>query len=241
MIWLSLISVLFYERGIEGNLSVKHWFYSDFILKQCLNFHRLGKVPEHHGRKQCKWWLKENLGSNIHSAVGSRILGWEVGCLGVGHGKATFSYSSFGMKSTEGGAFVLPRIRGRNITMERRPMPRTARSPHKAHPQCPSSWLSSLFPRALLGCVCLEVLCKIPSFPPPGIKAFFLRKKAGTGAQQSLNLICWLPKRYISANQEQHQQDPWQASQNPRKNPCHFMVLAQPQDRVHLMFFLEQS
>lgn len=52
--------------------------------------------------------------------------------MGVGHGKATVSYSSVGKKSTEGGAFVLPRIRGRNINVEGRAMPRDASSEMKS-------------------------------------------------------------------------------------------------------------
>ena len=111
---------------------------------------------------------------------------------------------------------------------------------HKTHSQC-LSLLLSLFPWVLLAVFVWNYFAKSLAVHLLGKKAFFLRKKAGTGAPQSLNLICWIPKRYISANQEQHQQDPWQTSQNPRKTACHFMVLAQPQYRVRPMFFLEGS
>ena len=85
------------------------------------------------------------------------------------------SYSSVGKKSTEG-AFVLPRIRGRNINVERRAVPRTAQ-----RWRVPQVSLSvSLFLVALFvsmssaGCVCLELLCQIPSCSPPGKKSFLL-------------------------------------------------------------------
>lgn len=112
---------------------------------------------------------------------------------------------------------------------------------HKSHSQCLSSLLPSLFPWVLLVVFVWNYFAKSLAVHLLGKKAFFLRKNAGTGAPQSLNLICWILKRYISANQEQHQQDQWQTSQNPRKTACHFMVLAQPPYCVHLTFFLEGS
>ena len=88
------------------------------------------------------------------------------------------SYSSVGKKSTEE-AFVLPRIRGRNINVERRAVPRTAQ-----RWRVPQGSLSVfLFPVVIFvsmssaGCVCLELLCQIPSCSPPGKKSFLLEKE----------------------------------------------------------------
>ena len=152
------------------------------------------------------------------------------------------SYSSVGKKSTEE-AFVLPRIRGRNTNVERRAVPRTAQ-----RWRVPQGSLSvSLFLVALFvsmssaGCVCLELLCQIPSCSPPGKKSFLLEKECRYRRSTVFELDLLNTQEIISANQEQHQQDPWQTSQNPRKTACHFMVLAQPPYCVHLTFFLEGS
>ena len=73
---------------------------------------------------------------------------------------------------------MLPRIRGRNINVERRAMPRTAQ-----RWRVPQGSLSvSLFLVALFvsmssaGCVCLELLCQIPSCSP-GEKSFLHEKE----------------------------------------------------------------
>lgn len=88
------------------------------------------------------------------------------------------SYSSVGKTSTEGGAFVLPRIRGRNINVERRAMPRTAQRLRVPQDSLSVSLFVVIFvSMSSAGCVCLELLCQIPSCSPPGKKSFLLEKE----------------------------------------------------------------
>lgn len=154
--------------------------------------------------------------------------------MGVGHRKATVSYSSVEKEDTERGVFVSPSIMGRNSNVERRP---TLEQHGAGQPSGPSlsclllSVVVSLSMSFVLLCLFALNLCyKILGSSPPGQKTSAgertqVRVRVRALCAPWTDLACYLTKRHISA-EHQRQQDPSASKQNAWKTPCHPTVLA---------------